>query len=84
MIGQYNPHELAIAAAYARKLSDHFSMGLAGRYIYSNLTGGQSAGAVGTVAGQSIAADLSAYYTADLNTITDISLGINISNMGHE
>ena len=82
VIGQYNPHELAIAAAYARKLSDHFSMGLAGRYIYSNLTGGQSAGAVGTVAGQSIAADLSAYYITDLSRTTDLSVGINISNMG--
>lgn len=82
VIGQYNPHELAFAAAYARKLSDNFSMGLAGRYIYSNLTGGAMAGEVATVAGQSIAADLSAYYTSSLDEMTDISLGINISNMG--
>ena len=31
-------------------------------YIYSNLTGGQAAGGIPTVAGQSIAADVAGYY----------------------
>ena len=43
-IGQYNPHEFALGGSYARKLSDQFSLAISGRYIYSNLTGGQSAG----------------------------------------
>jgi hypothetical protein len=61
-IGQYKPHELALGTSYARKLSREFSLAISGRYIYSNLTGGQSAGGIETVAGQSIAADLAGYY----------------------
>ena len=57
-IGQYKPSEFALGTSYARKLSDNFSLSISGRYIYSNLTGGQSAGGIPTVAGQSIAADL--------------------------
>ena len=57
-LGQYKPSEFAIASAYSRKLSDLFSLAISGRYIYSNLTGGQSAGGITTNAGQSIAADV--------------------------
>ena len=45
-IGQYKPHEFALGGSYARKLSDQFSLAISGRYIYSNLTGGQSAGGI--------------------------------------
>src|ERR1043165_6065604 len=38
--GQFNPKELAVDVAYARKLGDDFAGGLALRYINSNLTGG--------------------------------------------
>nr|MBC8511013.1 PorV/PorQ family protein [Cryomorphaceae bacterium] len=62
-IGQYKPSEFALGTSYSRKLSDNFSLAISGRYIYSNLTGGQSAGGIPTVAGQSIAADISGYYT---------------------
>ena len=62
VVGQYKPYELALGTSYARKLSRQFSLAISSRYIYSNLTGGQSAGGVETVAGQSIAADLAGYY----------------------
>jgi len=84
--GQFKPAEFALDVAYARKLSDNFSGGLALRYIYSNLTGGQYAGGENYRAGQSVAADISALYRkADLemgDKKTALNIGINISNIG--
>ena len=84
-IGQYKPSEFALGTSYSRKLSDNFSLAISGRYIYSNLTGGQSAGGIPTVAGQSIAADISGYYTKPIRLggrDVDLAIGGNISNIG--
>ena len=84
-IGQYRPHEFALGGSYARKLSDQFSLAISGRYIYSNLTGGQSAGGIETVAGQSIASDLAGFYTKPVRMggqDIDLAVGLNISNIG--
>ena len=84
-IGQYKPSEFALGTSYSRKLSDDFSLAISGRYIYSNLTGGQSAGGIPTVAGQSIAADISGYYTKPIRIAgkdIDLAIGGNISNIG--
>ncbi|HXR79803.1 MAG TPA: PorV/PorQ family protein, partial [Saprospiraceae bacterium] len=40
-LGQGKPNEFEISLAYARKLSEYFSAGLTGKFIYSNLAGGQ-------------------------------------------
>ncbi len=86
VIRDYNPNEFAIDAAYARKLSENFSIGLAGRYINSNLTGGTVVQGAATKAGQSIAADVSGYYTSNEFDLAQrkstISAGLNISNIG--
>ena len=84
-VGQYKPHEFALATSYARKLSREFSLAISGRYIYSNLTGGQYAGEVATQAGQSIASDLAGYYSKPVRMggqDMDLSVGLNISNIG--
>jgi hypothetical protein len=84
-IGQYKPSEFALGTSYSRKLSDNFSLAISGRYIYSNLTGGQSAGGIPTVAGQSIAADIAGYYTKPISLggkDFDLAIGGNISNIG--
>jgi hypothetical protein len=84
-LGQYKPSEFAIASAYSRKLSDLFSLAISGRYIYSNLTGGQSAGGITTNAGQSIAADVAGYYRKTIRISEkdmDLAFGVNISNIG--
>ncbi|MBT3612154.1 MAG: type IX secretion system outer membrane channel protein PorV [Flavobacteriales bacterium] len=84
-IGQYKPSEFALGTSYSRKLSDNFSLAISGRYIYSNLTGGQSAGGIPTVAGQSIAADIAGYYTNSIrigDKDFDLAVGGNISNIG--
>ena len=84
-LGQYKPSEFALGTSYSRKLSNNFSLAISGRYIYSNLTGGQLAGGIPTVAGQSIAADISAYYTNPIRIggkDIDLAFGGNISNIG--
>jgi len=86
-IGQFNPNELALASTYARKLSDNFSLAIAGRYIYSNLTGGQMAGGIPTQAGQSLAADVAGYYEKPIRISgqdVDLAIGGNISNIGNK
>jgi len=87
VVGQYKPHELAIGTSYARKLSDNFSLSISGRYIYSNLTGGQAAGGIPTIAGQSIAADVAGYYQSPIRIgkqDADLAIGWNISNIGNK
>jgi len=84
-VGQYKPNEFALGTSYSRKLSDNFSLAISGRYIYSNLTGGQAAGGIPTVAGQSIAADVAGYYTNPIQISSqdvDVAVGFNISNIG--
>ena len=70
-----------------RKLSDFFSLAIAGRYIYSNLTGGQSAGGINTNAGQSVAADVAGFYKKDVRIgkqDMNLAFGGNISNIGNK
>lgn len=83
----FNPNEWAFDVAYARKLGEQFSGGIALRYIYSNLTGGVaiSNGTINTHAGTSVAADLSGYYRSDVeisNKKALLAFGLNISNIG--
>ena len=84
-IGQYKPSEFSLASSYSRKLSRSFSLAIAGRYIYSNLTGGQAAAGIPTVAGQSIAADVAGYFQKPVRIAKqdmDLAIGCNISNIG--
>lgn len=83
--GQFNPNEFAVDAAYARKLGENFSAGMALRYIYSNLTGGIGVSNTTAHAGTSVAADLSIYYRLPIEIggkKTMWSSGLNISNIG--
>jgi hypothetical protein len=86
-LGTYRPNEFAIDVAYARKLGDYISGGIAARYIHSNLTQGQDVALQETRPGRSIAADVSAYYERDLDwrrSPATFSAGINISNIGNK
>ena len=86
--GNYEPKEFAFDAAYARKLSDNLSMGVALRYIFSDLARG-SVGASGAQikAGVAGAGDVSITYKND-KTIGgkefDYQIGGNISNIGNK
>lgn len=84
-LGEYQPNEFAIDGTYSRKLSDNLSLAVAGRFIYSNLTLGQNAGAAETRPGTSVAADIAMYYENEVDMgSTDgvFSFGANISNIG--
>lgn len=84
----YRPSEWAIDATYARKLTDHLSGAVAGRFIYSNLTLGQNVQGAETTAGVSVAADVAVYWQKNVNWFSDIgsnfAWGINISNIGNK
>jgi hypothetical protein len=61
-LGNYNPNELAVDLAYAQKLSDQFSVGIAFRYINSNIAGGANLSQTPIKPGRSFAGDITAYY----------------------
>lgn len=86
-LGSFNPSEYSIDVGYARKLGESFSGGIALRYIHSNLTGGQAVGGTGqgTKAGNSVAADVSAFYKKEISLSgkdADLSFGLAITNIG--
>ena len=56
-----NPFEMSVDVGYSRKLSEKFSMGVALRYIYSDLGATNSIGV--SMKASAVAADLSGYYT---------------------
>lgn len=81
-LGDFNPKEAAVDATYSRMLTDNFSIGLTGRYIFSNLTGAFTG--PDAQAGKSVAADVGVYYTKPLQGTrsSTLSLGAQISNIG--
>lgn len=86
---KFSPNEFALDGAYAMKLSENFSAGVAMRYIYSNLTGGINVdGGGATKPGNSFAVDLSSYFQSDEFEIDEKdaywAAGINLSNMGNK
>ncbi len=85
-IGNFNPNEFAFDLSYARQLSDNFSVGMAGRYIYSNLTGASAVQGEYTHPGQSFGVDISTYYTSKEVEVggkkSTIAVGLCVSNLG--
>jgi len=66
--GEYNPNEFALDAGYSRLFTDHFSGGIAFRFVRSDLTSGQvTSDGQDTRAGISFGADLGFYYQNDVN-----------------
>ncbi|HKR04622.1 MAG TPA: type IX secretion system outer membrane channel protein PorV [Bacteroidia bacterium] len=84
-LGSFNPSEFSFDAAYARKLSDNFSGGIALRYIHSNLTGGILVDNNASKAGNSVAADISVYFQKPVTVSkkdATFALGLAITNIG--
>ena len=83
-----HPNEFAIDGAYSTKLSDEFSVGLALRYIRSDLTNGAPVQGISTHPGNAIAADISALYRKANIKFSDKkaigAIGLNISNIGQK
>lgn len=87
-LGTYKPNEFALDGGYNRKLSDNFSLAVAGRFIYSNLTQGQTVAGQSTTAGISVAADLAVYWQKDVswfnNMDAQFAWGAAITNIGNK
>jgi len=82
--GTVSPNEFYIDGSYALKLSKTFSMGVAMRFILSDLKLGT--GNADATAAKSFAVDISGYYESDPIDFTDFQgryrLGFNVQNLG--
>jgi len=83
----YRPNEFSFDGAYARKLSDNFSIAVAGRFIYSDLSGKLTVGGTTqTKPAIGFGGDISGYYTKKNvkagDYKADWAIGFNISNLG--
>ena len=82
------PSEFELTGAYAFRLSNRFSVGINGKFAYSNLTGGLTVGGVNTKAGVVGAADLSFSYYNDDAKIGNLNgvytLATTINNIGNK
>ncbi|MCZ2444645.1 MAG: type IX secretion system outer membrane channel protein PorV [Flavobacteriales bacterium] len=87
-IGQYNPNEFAIDAGASLKLSDHWSGGIAFRFIYSNLTLGQNVQGAATNPGLAGAGDLGFFYQNPDRKLfkrpVTWRFGVSITNIGNK
>ena len=77
-----NPYEYSVDAGYSRKLSQRLSMGVALRYIHSNLTGNRSINGVAYKPGNSVAGDLGLFYTTSPDQGSGWNIGMALTNLG--
>jgi Type IX secretion system protein PorV len=78
---QYNPKEFAIDLGYSRKLSSKLSLGIAFRYINSNLARG-TFNSLNYKAGSSVAGDLHLYHHGVKENGQGLNWGLTLSNLG--
>jgi hypothetical protein len=80
----YNPKEYAVSVAYGQALSEYFSVGVAGRFIHSNLAGDVNVSGSNTESqpGNTAAVDVGVYYNRDVSQTLNLGLAANISNIG--
>ncbi|MBR9861141.1 type IX secretion system outer membrane channel protein PorV [bacterium] len=87
-LGNYEPKEFAFDGSYSTQLSDHFSMGIALRFIFSDLARGQTGVSGAEIkAGLAGAGDISAYYKNDVKLGSkdfEYGIGATISNIGNK
>jgi hypothetical protein len=81
-LGSGHPREFGIDLGYSRKLSDKLSIGLAGRYIYSNLAAGYAASGSTYQPGKTFAADISLFYHGATEEAGGWNYGLAITNLG--
>lgn len=82
VLGQARPNEFALDLAYSRKLHEYVSMGVALRFLYSDLTNGYNNSTSGNSGemkpGWTMAADVNLYYHQPI----DIAMGTSYFNLG--
>lgn len=80
-LNQGRPREFGLDLGYSRKLSDKLSLGVALRYIYSNLAG-NAPGANAYRAGNAVAGDIGLYYNGANEEGQGWNIGAAFSNLG--
>ena len=82
-LGSGNPREFGIDLGYSRKLGDKLSVGLMGRYIYSNLASGVGTNSSTTYQpGKTFAADISFFYHGATDDAGGWNFGLALTNLG--
>ncbi|HTE23692.1 type IX secretion system outer membrane channel protein PorV [Flavitalea sp.] len=81
--GTFRPREFGVDLGYSRKLSDKMSLGIALRYISSNLTGGGYSNGLTTYKpGSAVAGDVSFFYTGADEAGQGWNFGVAVTNLG--
>ncbi|MHA4844087.1 type IX secretion system outer membrane channel protein PorV [Flavitalea antarctica] len=81
--GTFRPREFGVDVGYSRKLSDRMSLGIALRYISSNLTGGGYSNGLTTYKpGSAVAGDVSFFYTGADESGQGWNFGVAVTNLG--
>lgn len=84
-LGEVNSNEYAISAAYSRQLSKNFGVGVAPKFIHSNLAGNGNYNGSSIRPANTVAVDLSAFYTKEVNLNgrpAQMNLAGSITNFG--
>ncbi|WP_276500852.1 type IX secretion system outer membrane channel protein PorV [Terrimonas pollutisoli] len=80
--GNGKPREFSIDLGYSRKLSDKLGLGIALRYINSDLTNGVPSGSTTYKAGNSVAGDIGFYYNGHDEAGDGFAFGATLTNLG--
>lgn len=81
-LGSGSPREFGADLGYSRKLGDKLAIGLAARYIYSNLAAGYSSSGSTYQPGKTFAADISLYYHGATDDAGGWNFGLALTNLG--
>lgn len=81
--GNGKPREFSLDVGYSRKLSDKLGLGIALRYINSDLTNGvPTTGSTSYKAGTAVAGDIGLYYDNKTEAGDGFTFGAALSNLG--
>lgn len=81
-LGVGRPREFGADIGYARKLSDKIALGLALRYIHSNLAAGYASNGNTYKPGNAVAADISFFYNGANQNGQGWNFGVALTNLG--
>lgn len=81
-LNSFRPREFSFDLGYSRKLSDKMALGVALRYINSNLAGGAAVNGVSYKAGNAVAGDIGFYYTGLNDEGKGFNFGAALTNLG--
>lgn len=81
-LNSFRPREFAFDVGYSRKLSEKLGLGIAIRYINSNLAGGQAVNGVSYKPGNAVSGDIGIYYRGLNEEGNGWSFGGALTNLG--